>query len=107
MTPDIFFGAGDRAPSHSQPLIGPDGNPIDGTAKTLIFRYRLTDQTAPEVRDTASWSGSPTLGIGLWVPSAPMPAGTYHANWIVQYGLSDQMTIPNDRWLIMVVKPVP
>jgi hypothetical protein len=112
-SPDIFFGAGDKAPQITHPLKNPDGSVMDLTGRTVHFRYRVKNQSEDEVIETATILGDPSEGNALWTPAVAVPAGedglprNYNADWIVDRGLPTQETVPNDRYLWMRVKPAP
>jgi hypothetical protein len=103
MTPDIFFGKDDTAPALSEQLLAPGGTPFDLTGATVVFRFRLIDQSGAQVSQAATIVGDHTQGNVAWQPAAPLPPGLYHANWVATLAGGAVITVPNDRWLIMKV----
>lgn len=101
-TPDLFFGELDTAPTYTQVLLGADGLPLALAGASVAFRYRLRNRTAAEVVETASIVDADE-GVVEWTPAAPMPRGEYHANWIVTFAGGAQLTVPNDRHLLVQV----
>lgn len=113
-SPDIYLGEGDR--KHiTDVLKDAAGNPKDLTGKTVVFRYRVKNQTLPEVDDPVTVAADPTTGGVDWLPSsaavaspvAPGLPGNYNGNWVINPGLPDQDTVPNDRYLWVQVWPAP
>lgn len=106
-SPDIFFGEGDRSPVIADTLELPDGSEPDLSGKTVEIRYRLKNQTADEMIEAVAFVGDPENADVEWTPAAPAVPGDYNANWIVNRGLADQATYPDDRYLWMRVWPRP
>lgn len=110
--PDIHFGAGDTAPVIIDKLYGSDGNPLDlsGVGTTVVIRYRDKDQLAPEVTETVAITQTAdvaTTGDIAWTPSGARAAGDFNSNWIVTLTGGLILTIPNDRYMWMLVQAKP
>jgi len=107
MDADIFFAAGDEAPVVTDTLaVG--GLPIDLTGATVTFRYSKRDGTsALIVSESATIVLPATDGNVEWQPVAALAPGDFLCEWRVVLASGDQLTVPNDRHLLMRVKGPP
>lgn len=109
MSPDIQFGEHDGQPLVTDTLFGSevdeDGNaiPLDLTGRTVVMRFWPKDETSAAVDQAVVLDVNPTTGGVTWTASPVPAANEYNANWIVDAGLSTQITVPNGRYLWMHV----
>ena len=103
--PDIPFGEGDTGPAQHKFLELEDGTAIDLTDCVVHARYVKRNAEDPEVLEPVVVDDDPTTGGVTWTPAGPMPAGTFHFNWVITPSGGGQITVPNLGHLLMVVTP--
>lgn len=102
-TPDIWMKKGDRLPSITYVLVGPEGIVDLSSASGVVFKFELADG-----------SGSPISGSCVvedegggrvrydWGASDTAAAGAYNAEFVATFG-GKEMTFPSNKFLKLTV----
>lgn len=101
---DIYMKVGDRLPSITYVLVGPEGVMDLSTASGVVFKFELADGSGSPISGSCTIE-SESLGRVRydWGASDTATAGTYNAEFVATFS-GKEMTFPNDNYLRLIVK---
>jgi len=114
---DFTIGQGSTNVRWSRPVFDATGNPVDVTGATVVFRYRLINQSADAVQHAGSVTGTfpPRAASYLFTSADTATPGDYNVSFIVTLPIADggadgsaeTFAYPTDRFLKLQITPAP
>ena len=114
---DFALGQGDANVKWSRSIYDSIGNPVDITGASVVFRYRLMNQSTPAVSNAGAVTGPAGNRVATYTFTSADTAtpGDYNASFVVTLPIADggadgsaeTFTYPSNRWLRFTITPAP